>query len=296
MPHATVRQTGPWSHKNISAAGVSFHVASAGDGPHTVLLLHDFPLYWWTWRAQLPALADAGYRVVALDLRGFGGSDLQPGDVPLRRLSTDISSVIHVLGTDSYTLVGAGMSGTLGWLLAHRAPLGLKSLVTISSPHPLSGSTGRVEADSRAAKANRLARYAWRQRRGLQKGRLEEALLTGWAAPASREAMAALVPTYSSPMRRRFAAQAAHATFDATRRIRLRDRKLFATPVPVPVLSLRGEEDPSTSRRAYADDALHVSGGYLHLEVPGCGRYLSEEAPAALNELLLTHLSRVAER
>ncbi len=68
---------GPWTHRTIAARGARFHIAEAGDGP-LVLLLHGFPQFWWTWRHQLPALADAGYRAVAMDLRGFGGSDHTP--------------------------------------------------------------------------------------------------------------------------------------------------------------------------------------------------------------------------
>ena len=48
---------GPWSHRSVSANGIRFHVAEAGEGP-LVLLLHGFPEFWWTWRNQLPSLAD----------------------------------------------------------------------------------------------------------------------------------------------------------------------------------------------------------------------------------------------
>ena len=58
----------------MSANGANFHVAIAGQGP-LVVLLHGFPTYWWTWRHHIPLLAEAGYRVAAMDLRGFGGSD-----------------------------------------------------------------------------------------------------------------------------------------------------------------------------------------------------------------------------
>lgn len=107
--------------------------------------------------------------------------------------------------------------------------------------------------------------------------------------------MTELVPAYSGPMRRRFAARAARTTFDATRRVHLRDRKLFTSPVSLPVLSLRGSEDPSTSPLAYVDDARYVAGPCQHLEIPGSGRYLSEEVPEALNELLLVHLAEVTD-
>ena len=80
-----VRTAGPWVHRDVHARGVSFHVVVAGDEPGrpTVFLLHDFPLNWWSWREQIKALSDGGFRVIAMDLRGMGGSDLQPDSVEL---------------------------------------------------------------------------------------------------------------------------------------------------------------------------------------------------------------------
>lgn len=73
-----VRLDGPWTHRDVAANGARFHIAEMGDGP-LVLLLHGFPQFWWTWRHQLPVLAEAGFRAVAMDLRGVGGSDRTPG-------------------------------------------------------------------------------------------------------------------------------------------------------------------------------------------------------------------------
>src|SRR6201997_1336809 len=74
---AVVQIGGPWNHRSISANGTRFHAAEAGDGP-LVLLLHGFPEFWWTWRHQLAVLPEAGFRAVAVDLRGYGGSDKPP--------------------------------------------------------------------------------------------------------------------------------------------------------------------------------------------------------------------------
>ena len=76
-PEPAIVISGPRTHRTVSANGTRFHVASIGDGP-LVLLLHGFPEFWWTWRTQLVTLAAAGYRAVAADLRGYGGSDKPP--------------------------------------------------------------------------------------------------------------------------------------------------------------------------------------------------------------------------
>lgn len=73
----SVRGPGPWTHRDVAANGARFHVAEVGEGP-LVLLVHGWPEYWWAWRHQMTALAEAGFRAVALDLRGVGGSDRTP--------------------------------------------------------------------------------------------------------------------------------------------------------------------------------------------------------------------------
>jgi pimeloyl-ACP methyl ester carboxylesterase len=93
---------GPWEHRFVSANGARFHVAVAGsDSPRAplVVLLHSFPQMWWAWRHQLPALAADGYRVAALDLRGFGASDKPPLGYDLPNLSRDVAGVIRTLGS-----------------------------------------------------------------------------------------------------------------------------------------------------------------------------------------------------
>ncbi len=106
MPAEPVIQiSGPWSHRSVTANGTRFHVASMGDGP-LVLLLHGFPEFWWTWRHQLVALADAGYRAVAVDLRGYGGSDKPPRGYDLMTAAADIAGLIRALGEANAVVVG----------------------------------------------------------------------------------------------------------------------------------------------------------------------------------------------
>ena len=82
---------GPWSHRSVSANGTRFHIAEHGEGP-LVLLLHGFPEFWWTWRRQLSSLSAAGYRVVAPDLRGYGGSDKPPRGYDLVTAASDAAT------------------------------------------------------------------------------------------------------------------------------------------------------------------------------------------------------------
>lgn len=123
------------THRDVAANGARFHVAEVGDGP-LVLLLHGFPQFWWTWRHQLTALADAGYRAVAMDLRGVGGSDRTPRGYDPANLALDITGVIRSLGEPDAALVGHDLGGYLAWTAAVMRPKLVRRLVVSSMPHP----------------------------------------------------------------------------------------------------------------------------------------------------------------
>ena len=90
---STVLIDGPWTHRTVRANGIALHAAEAGTGP-LVLLLHGFPQFWWTWHRQLIDLADAGFRAVAVDLRGFGASDKPPRGYDAPNVAADLAAVV----------------------------------------------------------------------------------------------------------------------------------------------------------------------------------------------------------
>src|ERR1700744_5850469 len=112
-----IQIAGPWAHRSITANGTRFHVASMGEEP-LVLLLHGFPQFWWTWRQQLVDLADAGFRAVAIDLRGFGASDQTPRGYDAPNLATDVAALVAALGERDAMIVGNDLGGLLGWTVA----------------------------------------------------------------------------------------------------------------------------------------------------------------------------------
>lgn len=123
------------THRDVAANGARFHIAELGDGP-LVLLLHGFPQFWWTWRHQLVALADAGFRAVAMDLRGVGGSDRTPRGYDPAGLALDITGVIRSLGEPDAALVGHDLGGYLAWTAAAMRPKLVRRLAVSSMPHP----------------------------------------------------------------------------------------------------------------------------------------------------------------
>ncbi len=118
---AAVQIGGPWAHRSVSANGTRFHAAEAGDGP-LVLLLHGFPEFWWTWRHQLAVLPEAGFRAVAVDLRGHGGSDKPPRGYALVTAAADAAGLIRAMGEANAIVIGHGLGGLIAWTLAAYYP------------------------------------------------------------------------------------------------------------------------------------------------------------------------------
>src|SRR5258706_3604608 len=104
---------GPWTHRFVSANGTRFHVVEAGTGP-LVLFLHGFPEFWYAWHQQLAAVADAGFRAVAVDLRGYGASDKPPRGYDGYTMAGDVAGLIRALGERSAVLVRSGYGGVGG--------------------------------------------------------------------------------------------------------------------------------------------------------------------------------------
>lgn len=127
---------GPWTHRAVTANGTRFHVAEMGDGP-LVVLLHGFPQFWWSWRHQLVSLSEAGYRVVAADLRGYGGSDKPPRGYDLVTLASDVAGLVRALGEANAVVIGHDWGGLLAWTMGVFHPKVVRRVVAVSIPHPL---------------------------------------------------------------------------------------------------------------------------------------------------------------
>ena len=126
------------THRFIATNGVSLHIAEAGpqDGP-LVVLLHGFPEFWYGWRRQIPALATAGYHVVAPDQRGYNLSDKPPKvrDYATQALASDVVGLFDALGAERAFLVGHDWGGGVAWTVAEQHPERLRALAVLNCPH-----------------------------------------------------------------------------------------------------------------------------------------------------------------
>jgi pimeloyl-ACP methyl ester carboxylesterase len=126
-----------WVHQHAVVNGVRLHYVEYGSGP-LVVLLHGFPEFWYAWRHQIPALAAAGYRVIALDQRGYNRSDKPKGirHYGLETLLGDVLGVIRHAGEQRAMVAGHDWGGAIAWNFAMRHPEAVEKLIVLNAPHP----------------------------------------------------------------------------------------------------------------------------------------------------------------
>lgn len=124
------------THRTIDTNGIKMHIAEAGAGP-PVLLLHGFPELWYSWRHQLPALAEAGYHAIAPDMRGYGRTDApQPIEAyNMRNMTADIAGLLDAIGERSAVVVGHDWGSPIAWHCALLYPDRFPGVVAMSVPY-----------------------------------------------------------------------------------------------------------------------------------------------------------------
>lgn len=123
------------AQRTIETNGIAMRVSEQGEGP-AVVLCHGFPELAYSWRHQLPALADAGYRAIAPDQRGYGGTDA-PGEVEaydVVQLTDDLIGLLDALGEENAVFIGHDWGAAVVWDLAQRAPQRVSALAALSVP------------------------------------------------------------------------------------------------------------------------------------------------------------------
>ncbi|NWI70470.1 HYES hydrolase, partial [Todus mexicanus] len=116
--------------------GVQLHFVEMGQGP-VVCLCHGFPESWLSWRYQIPALADAGFRVIALEMKGYGESTAPPGSDPflLSSLPQDLAVFLDKLGIPQTVLVGHDWGGAVVWNMALFYPERVRAVASLNTPY-----------------------------------------------------------------------------------------------------------------------------------------------------------------
>jgi pimeloyl-ACP methyl ester carboxylesterase len=274
---------------------VRLHYVEAGDGP-LVVLLHGFPEFWYSWRAQIPALAEAGFRVVAPDLRGYNLSSRPPGvsGYSVDRLAADVAALIDERGERSASLVGHDWGAAVAWMTAMNHPDSVERLAILNLPHPRrllqALRDPRQLARSwymfffqlpwlpeRAARAGNWAGFRHLLERDNHDGAFTaadlERYIEAWSAPG---AITTMINYYRAAFRQ--------TPWTAQRRMR---------PVSAPTLVIFGEQDRFLRHQLAEPDPRDVPNLEAVVRLPGVSHFVQNDAPDAVNRLLVEFFSPV---
>jgi len=272
------------SHRWVRARGLDFHVAEAGEGDDVVLCLHGWPQHWYEWRHLMPALADAGHRVLAMDLRGSGWSDAPRDGYEKENLADDVLAVLDELGVARVSLVGHDWGGWIGFLLGMRAPQRLHRYLALNILHPW-------------VELRRMAPHIWRF--GYQwillspvigyqihrSGRVIPKALVGGSSVKDvwdEETVHAFSDTFTRPDYARAGVQL-YRTFNFKELPAIARGRYLEQRLTVPTLLLFGEGDTALPAGLLGGYEGHADDMRVEL-VPGCGHFIADECPALVAE------------
>lgn len=279
------------------SSGLKMHAAVAGpaDGP-VVLLLHGFPEFWYSWRHQMTALAEAGYRVVAPDQRGYNLTDKTP-PYDITTLTDDIAHLLDALGQPAVYLAGHDWGGAVSWVFAQRFSDRVRKLAVINLPHP-----APISQALTSLRYPQQLRKSWYIFFFQIPGLPEWLLTTGQHANARRVLVSssrrntfsdADLAAYHSAWSQPGAMKATIGWYRALIRTGLHMRRTgtldqWAQKIEPPTLILWGERDVALSVDLAEASVPYLRDGRL-VRFPRATHWLHEEFPAEVTEHLRTH-------
>jgi len=268
-----------------TGSGLVFTADVAGPaGGALVLLLHGFPESRHSWRAALPELAQAGYRAVAPDQRGYS-TGARPAALEAYRaelIVEDAVALMRALGAPHFHLVGHDWGGQIAWLLAAAHPANILTLSVFSRPHPAAFARAMAE-DAAQAERSRHHR-AFREADAIARMRaaglrpLREAMETQGVPPAVAEVHVAKLMEPGG-------------IEGAMNWYRASGLTAGSTPaIAAPTLYVWGDNDATVGRRAAELTADYVTGPYRFVAMQAAGHFLVDQFPEAVSALILEQL------
>ena len=274
--------------------GVRLHYVEAGEGP-LVVLLHGFPEFWYSWRHQIPAIADAGYHVVAPDMRGYNRSEKPAGwrAYDAEHLAGDIAALIRHFGVEKAHVVGHDWGAAVAYLTAMEHPDVVERLAILNVPHP-----ARMLAAFRTVRQLRKSWYMF----FFQIPFLPERLLArGGFSFAKRSLRADSPGSFSDADIERYVeawSQPGALTgminyYRAALRQSPRKALERLNPISCPVLVIWGERDRYLGRELAQPDPKWVPNVRVE-RLSEATHWVQHDAPERVNELLTEFLGAAA--
>ena len=281
--------TETWRHRDIMTNGIRMHYVTQGNGP-LIVFLHGFPEFWYSWRYQMPFLAELGYTVVAPDLRGYNDTDKPRTGYDVPTLVGDIAGLIKGLGQEKAVIVGHDWGGALAWAFAMSYPQMTERLIVMNAPHP--------QAMQRAFRTLKQLRKSWYMFAFQLPWLPENALLRNNAYEIGRMLKGAAVQksafpnevlaTYQEAMSKPGAMTAALNYYRQLFRHPLRSAKNY-TSIGVPTLLIWGEQDIALGIELTYGLEQWVPNIQIK-RIPDSGHWVQQEKPELVNMLMAEFL------
>lgn len=242
-------------------------------------------------------MAAAGYRAVALDLRGFGASDKPPTGYDVPTACDDLAAVVRSLGAERAAIVGQGLGAWFAWSMPSHCPEVTAAIAPVGVPHP----AVFHRAMWRHPLQWRANRYLRTMQAPFAPGRQAQHVTTrlrAWSGPDDAWLTPEVADRYTEAMSVPFAGQAAaeyHRWFYRCRLTPSGVRYLHRVrdAIEVPVLHVHGEQDPSSLPVLSAESRRYPRGPVRVREVPRVGHFVPEQAPEEMSSLLTDWLADV---
>ena len=305
-------------HRVVHANGIRMHVAEAGQGV-PVVMCHGWPELWYSWRHQLTALADAGFRAIAPDMRGYGETDApaDPAEYRTSVICADILGLLDALELERAVIVGHDWGGYHLWQFGLRHPERCAKLVGLNTPYAPPGPVPPTQA-LRERFGEDGYYMLWHQRPGRSEAELEADLRgnlakifkgvghardlwtmatlggdgSGLFARVSEEGCL-LTDAELDVYVRAFAQTGTRGSFNWYRALDLNweDARRIADPtIRVPSLMITAENDPIL-RPAQAEPMPTWIPGLRIEQIRRCSHWTQQERPAEVNRLLIEFLA-----
>ena len=268
----------------VEANGLNHFVVDQGSGP-VVVLLHGFPDSAEMWRNQVPALVNAGFRVIAPDLRGFGNTDKPVGvdNYVIFNAVNDVTEIMSALGVERANIVGHDFGAGVSWMLATAEPARVERLAVISVGHPGVFTRARF-GQMQASWYSFLFQY---------EGLAEDLLAKdGWSLFREWLASSPDIDRGLAAMSDRAALTAGLSWYRANMTPQIWGVDIPFPEIAVPTMGIWGSTDFALREEQMTDSVQYLAGEWRYERMEGLGHWLMLEKPDELNELLLDFLKR----
>lgn len=259
--------------------------AAGPDDGRLVILLHGFPESSFEWRHQLAALAEAGYRAVAPDQRGYSDGARPDGveAYKVEHLVADVIAIADDLGGHRFDLVGHDWGAAVAWQVAGRYQDRVRTLTPISVPHPAAFTTALRSGDTDQSQRSSYMDFF--------RSEGSEDLLTADNGSGLRNLFAASgLGDFEEYVELLLHPGALKAALNWYRAASIGDVEAMG-PITMPTMYVWSDDDQALGRDAAEATANHVEGPYRFEVLSGINHWIPEQAPERLNELLLDHLA-----